>query len=233
APAGEDPVVLQEDDQRFEVTVEASRSGAYVVLHTAARDSSETWFVPADRPTEAPRLVAPRRPGVRYEVSHAPRPDGDVLVIVTDDGAPEGRLVTAPVEAVDATGWTEAIGEHPAERLLSADVFARHVVLSLRREGSPLLRIVRRDGSEVAVDVHPGVPAGTIRLDRNEEYDVSAVTVVVESYTEPPAWYRVDLDTGERELLKRQEVPGYDRAAYRSDRYVVEAPDGALVPVTV
>jgi len=112
-------------------------------------------------------------------------------------------------------------------------VFARHVVLTLRRDGGTLLRIVSRDGSLAVLDIHPGLPAGSIRLGRNEEYDTGVVTVVVESYTEPPAWYDVDLETGERTLLKRQDVPGYDRERYRSDRYAVEAPDGELVPVTL
>jgi oligopeptidase B len=229
----DDPVVLQEDDQRYELVVEASRSGAYVVLLSEARDTSETWLVPTEHPEEPPRVVAPRRPGVLYRVGHAPRPDGDVLVIVTDDGAPEGRLMTAPVDSPGAESWTEVVGEDPDERLIAVDVFAGHVVLTMRRDGSPLLRLLRRDGSQVAVDVHPGVPAGSIRLGTNEEFATSSVTVVVESYTEPAAWYALDLDTGTRELLKREEVPGYDPSAYESERYAVEAPDGTLVPVTV
>ncbi len=228
-----DPLVFQEDDDRFEVFLEASRSGGCVVIRTEAKDSSEVWLVDAGSPESAAVVVEPRRPGVLYTVSHAPRPDGDVLLIVTNDGAQEFRLMRAPVADPGRAAWTELVGEDPAERLQAADVFARHAVLSMRRDGSPLLRLVRRDGSEVAVDVHPGIPAGTIRLWTNEEYDTDVVTVVVESLTEPRSWWSVDLDTGERSLLKRQEVPGYDRARYLSDRYVVPAPDGELVPVTV
>jgi oligopeptidase B len=229
----DDAVVLQEDDVRFEVFVEASRSGAYAVVRIEARDTSECWLVPTDRPDAEPVLVARRRPGVLYQVSHAPRADGDLLVVVTDDDAPEGRLLTTPVATPGREHWTEVVAEDPEERLLAADVFARHVVLTMRRDGSPLLRVVRRDGSEVAVDVHPGVPAGSIRLWTNDEFDVDAVTVVVESYSEPAAWYRVDLDTGDRELLKRQEVPTYDREAYVSERLAMPAPDSVAVPVTV
>jgi oligopeptidase B len=229
----DDVVVLQEDDPRFEVYVETSRSMAYVVLVVEARDTSECWLVPTDRPDEPATVVAPRRAGVRYSVAHAPRPDGDVLVVLTDDGAPEWRVMTTPLATPGREHWVEVIGEEPAERVFAADVFARHVVLSLRRDGSPALRVVRRDGSETAIDIHPGLPAGSIRLGRNEEYDVDSVVVVVESYTEPPRWYSVDLDTGDRTLLKVLDVPGYDATAYVSDRYAVEAPDGTLVPVTV
>ena len=35
-----------------------------------------------------------------------------------------------------------------------------------------------------------------------------------ESLIEPPAWYRLDLATGDRSLLKRLEVPGYEPGRY-------------------
>jgi oligopeptidase B len=231
-PAG-DAIVYTEEDERFEVVVQASRSGGLVVIHSEAKDTSEVWLVPADRPEEPARLVEARQPGRIYRVAHAPRPDGDLLLVLTDDDAPEFRLMSTPLATPDRASWTELVGEDPAERLESVEVFAGHVVLVLRREGSPLLRIVRRDGAETAVDVHPGVPAGTIRLGTNEDYFARSVVVVVESYTEPTAWYEVDLDTGTRSLLKRQEAPGYDRQRYVSERYSVEAADGELIPVTV
>ena len=231
-PSG-DVLVLQEDDERFEVCLEGSRSGGLVLIRSESKDSSEVWLVPADRPQTPARVVAPRRPGVLYTAAHAPEPEADLLLVVTNAGATEFRLMSAPLDSPRAPSWTELVREHPGERLGGIDVFARHIVLSLRRGGSPLLRILSRDGSQVAIDLHPGVEAGTIRLGTNEDYDAGSVTVVVQSYTEPPAWFSVDLATGDRTLLKRQEVPGYDRTAYRSERYAVEAPDGELVPVTV
>ncbi len=41
-----------------------------------------------------------------------------------------------------------------------------------------------------------------------------------ESLVEPPAWYELDLRTGDRRLLKRMEVPGYDPARYRTERRI-------------
>ena len=47
----------------------------------------------------------------------------------------------------------------------------------------------------------------------------------------PNAWYDVDLGTGARTLRKQLEVPGYDPAAYRTERRHAPAADGTLVPV--
>ncbi len=232
-PPEEDVLVFEDSDEQYEVMIEESRSGDYVVIHTANRNTWEAWLVPTTDPTASPVVVEPRRPGIEYQVTHAPRADGDVLLIVTNDGAPEFRLMRTLVATPGRAHWEELVGEDPSERLEGAEVFANHVVLQVRREGNPLLRIVRRDGSETAIDVHSGSEAAFIGLGRNEVYDTISVQVLVESYTDPPAWFDVSLETGDRVLRKRQEVPGYDQAAYVSERYAVETADGVLVPVTV
>ncbi len=241
-----DTLVYSDLDERFEVTVEGSRSGGAIVISSLAKDTSEVWLVPADRPQDPATVVEPRRTGVIYSVSHAPSPEdvgGDELLIVTNDEAEEFRLMRTLVATPGRESWTELVAENPAERLFAADVFAQHVVLTLRRAGAPLLRILRRDGSAEAnhfqaihpeaIDVHPGIAAGTIQLGRNDDYQVDSVLVSVESYSEPTAWYDVDLATGSRTLRRRQEVPGFEPERYVSATYQVEAADGALVPVTL
>jgi oligopeptidase B len=232
--ADADVLVFAETDERFEVTVESSRSGGVIVISTVSKDSSEVWLVPGDRPDEVAMVVAARRPHVLYSVGHLPRPDGDVLVIVTDVDAQEFRLMRAPLTA--PASWTEMVEYDPAERLVAAEVFAAHVVLTLRRDGSPLLRILSVGGGASAlgaIDVPPGIIAGTIALGRNDEFDTSSVLVSVESYAEPTVWYDVDLATGDRLVRKRQLVPGYDRTRYRSQTIEVPAADGELVAVTL
>lgn len=229
-----DVLVFAEPDDRFEVFVEASRSGGFVVISTVAKDSSEVWLVPADQPERVPAVVVERRPGVLYTVGHLPRAGGDLLIIVTNDRAQEFRLMRTPV--ADPTRWTEMARYDPAERLVAADVFVSHVVLTVRRDGSTLLRIGRLDDGAAlvgVVDVQPAIPAGTIALGRNDDFNVSSVLVSVQSYTEPAAWFDVDLASGERSLRKRHLVPGYDPAMYRSESVTVSAADGEIIPVTV
>jgi oligopeptidase B len=232
-PVAHDVLVLEEDDERFELTVEASRSGAYVVITATSRDTSEAWLVSTADPTAEPVLIEPRRKGIEYAVAHAPRADGDVLLIVTNDEAQEFRLMRAPLVSPGRANWEELIGEHPQERLVQADVFSGHVVLTLHSEGRQILRILRRGGLDMALDVDSGDPAASIQLWRNEDPDATEVTVVVESWIQPPVWFALALDTGVRRELKRTELPGHDMAAYVSERLSVTAPDGTSVPVTV
>ena len=61
----------------------------------------------------------------------------------------------------------------------------------------------------------------------------ASVIVAEESLVHPPAWYRLELATGTRELLKRLEVPGYDAGRYVTEELRAPAPDGTPIPVTL
>src|SRR5205085_8065030 len=61
-----DAVVFDEADERFHVTVGATRSGAWIVVSTASRDTNEQWLIPAGDPVAPARCVDGRRPGVEY-----------------------------------------------------------------------------------------------------------------------------------------------------------------------
>ena len=58
-------------------------------------DASEALVVDLDHPAAPPRLVAPRRPGFRYEVMD----HGDCFLIRTNVGAPDFKIVVAPRDA--------------------------------------------------------------------------------------------------------------------------------------
>ena len=234
-PASEDVLVLDEDDQQYELDVRATRSGELIVIRSANRDTSEVWLVDAHRPDEPARCVQARRPGVEYSCEHVRAGDGDQLLIVTNDSAQEFRMMRAPLASPGRDGWTEVLPEMPDERLYDVTAFADHVVTTLRRDTVLMARAYRlgADGGLTApVDLAPSYTPGTLELGRNELFDTTEVQVVEQSWTRPRSWYVVDLDTGDRRHLHDESVPAYDPDAYVSERHLVPA-DGADVPVTV
>jgi oligopeptidase B len=239
---GTDVLVYEESDERFELFLRASRSGELIALTSESRDTTEVLILPAARPLDEPVVVAPRRPGVEYRVDHAADPSGGAgeLLIVTDDGAAEFRLMRTPADAPGRENWSEvpcpAIA--PARddtRLARCDVLAGHLVLTLRRDGSPLLAITGLDGGAGGGvrEIWPAVPAGSIAVAHAEDYAAGSVIVVEESLIQPRAWSALDLATGQRRELKRAEVPGYAPARYRTRRLVATVSDGTGVPVTI
>jgi oligopeptidase B len=233
-----DVLVLEEADARFELTLRTSRSGEQIVITAASRDTTEVALIPAAAPDREPVVVWPRRRGVEYRVDHAADPAGGPgwLYIVTDDGAPEFTLLRAPAgtgpDAAQPVLCPAVAPQRDDTRLVACDVLAGRLLLTLRRNGSPLLAIASHEGGSVR-EIWPATPAGSIAVEHAEDYDSGSVIIAEESLIEPPAWSALDLATGERTLLKRREVPGHDPAGYRTERRLARAPDGAAIPVTL
>jgi len=237
-----DSLVYREDDERFELTVRATRSGAWLLIETTSRNTTETRLIPAEDTGAAPFVIEPRRPGTEYYADHAGGPDGGELYLVTNAGAAEFRLVRGPVTALATTGpgavpwsgerWTEVIGAAGDTRLAGCEVFGRYLVVEQRRGAATQLRVVDRETGAQHV-IEAGGPEQALALAVNEDYESAAVTVRTESLTEPPSWSDVDLASGRWELRKRQDVPGYDPAGYVSERISAPAADGTMIPVTV
>ena len=94
----DDVEVLTEPDERFWVgrrTPAATRSGS--CIGAGSKLTTEYRLLPTADPEGEPRVVAPRRQGVEYDVE----PAGDRLLIMHNDGAEDFALAEAPL---DATG---------------------------------------------------------------------------------------------------------------------------------
>ncbi|HEY6798739.1 MAG TPA: prolyl oligopeptidase family serine peptidase [Kineosporiaceae bacterium] len=248
-PPDADVLVLVEPDPRFALDVTASRDAGWILITAGAADSSEVHLVSAHDPAERPRCVASRRDGVDYLVE--PLPGGwdgtgdDLLLIVTDDGAPEFRLMQTRVPPAGGSGraadWQPVAGLPSAgERLESAVVLHRHVVLVARRDGEPFLRVIDRPSAGADLlprprtrELHPGVPLGQLRLWHPEDPATSTIVIVEENLVTAPAWVAIDLFTGARAVIKRTPVPRTDPTAYVTERLHATAPDGVQVPVTI
>jgi oligopeptidase B len=117
--------------------------------------------------------------------------------------------------------------------LEGVDVFARHVVVSGRENGldrvwllDPETRQTRPVPFEEAVY--------EVRPDDNWEFATATLRLKYSSLVTPPSVYDLDMETGERTLRKRQEIPsGHDPDRYVSERLFVTAPDGARVPISL
>ncbi len=251
-PADEDELVLQEDDARFELQLRACRTGRLAVVWARSPDTNEVWVLDTAAPDARPWSVGGRRSGVSYHAEHALLPDGtDTLLVVTDDGAQEFRLMCAPVPRdghQDASTWREVLPEDPAVRIERVDAFAGHAVLTVRTGFERRLHVyplptllsgvepplvVRGNGVEPPLVVRPLFQTGTVRLAPNPQYDVDEVLVADGSYVHPWSWSALDLTTGERREAHRQEAPGHDPSRYVCERHFFPSADGVQVPATV
>jgi len=224
-----DRLIFTEPDERFEVSVDVTRSGAWFVITASSRTTTEVHVLPCAEPGGTPALVRPREDRVEYVVEHAPGPEGDRFVIATNLDAESFRIVTAPVDA--PAQWSEHTAEDSAVRIHRVDAFGSAVVVSARRDGVGMLTVRPYDGA--AFDIWPDEPGGLVTLGRNEEFQSTVVTVVQQSFIRPNRTEDVDIGTGRRTLRHVEQVVGVDADAYVQQRHLAPAPDGTGVPVVV
>ena len=159
--------------------------GDLVVIWSESRDTSEVWLVDAARP-DVGTTVGRRPTDGRRVPRRAPRVRRRraTLLIVTDDGAVEFRLMPLPGAGApdqDHTAWREARPEHPDERLGGP----------MRSRAQSSSRCVPVAGTGCACSArrprrrrsrpHRRPPRGALRLARNTDYDAAAMTVEDES----------------------------------------------------
>lgn len=232
SPAADDVVVHQEDDERFWVGVELTRSEKFILIDVHSKVTSEVLVIPAGNPTGAPAVIAPRRQGVEYTVEH----HGHRFLILHNDNAEDFALAFT---SADVPGdWVPLIEHTPGTRLEAVDAFANHLVVSLRTDGLTGLRVLPV-GSDDGYDIDFPEPLYSVGLDANPEYRTGRVRLRYSSLITPDSVYDYDLVTRQMVLLKQKPVlPGpdgrpYDPAEYEQHRDWALADDGTRVPISL
>jgi len=225
----QDVLVVQEDDERFELTVELTKSERYILFSSASQETSEWSFVSAGDPEASPGVIEPRRAGVEYSVDH----QEDRFLILTNDGARNFRLMAAPVTSPGRSSWTEVLAERPGVRLNFTDVHIDHVVLGQRSDGLQRLEVLDCRNGDLHVVEQPDATY-TAFPGSSPSYDSSVMRFFYTSLTAPFSAVDYDVRTRVRTIVKQQPVRGgYDVADYVSERLWALAPDGVRVPMSL
>jgi oligopeptidase B len=235
-PASDDALVFEETDAKFNVGVELTRSKRYLMISSSSSLTSEVWLLDAANPTGEFTLVAPRRPGLDYQVEHQVLADGtDRLLILHNEGAVNFELAQAMVAS--PAQWTPLIPHRDDTRLVGVDAFADHLVVYLRRDGLTGLRVLRRDGSADEIDFPE--PIYSVSPGANPEYDSATYRLHYTSLVTPDSVYDYDVAAGELTLLKQAPVlpapdgTPYDPANYEQRRLWATAEDGTRIPISL
>jgi oligopeptidase B len=231
-PATEDRLVYEEKDEGFFVGVGKTQSGKWLVISSHDHQTSECWLIPADEPETAPRLVAPREDGVEYDLEHDTTRNR-FLILTNADGAEDFKIVEAPETDPSRANWRDLIPHRPGTLILNHVAYSGHHVRLERQGGLPRI-VIRRleDGGEheIAFDEE----AYDLNMGAGYEYDTTTLRFAYSSMTTPAEVYDYDLETRERVLRKRQEVPsGHNPADYVTRRIFATAPDGEAVPISL
>jgi oligopeptidase B len=224
-----DPLLYEEKDEKFVLSVARSRSRAYVFVDSSSHTSSEVRFLPASEPAGELRVIAPREKDREYEVEHR---KGAFFLRINDTGR-NFRVVITSVADQRRQNWKEVIPHRDDVMIEGLDVLAGHLVLLEREDALRQLRVMSLSTGashriELPEPVHAVFPA------ENREFETSVFRFRYQSLVTPESVFDYDMDKRERTLLKRAEVlGGYDPARYVSERLHARASDGTTIPISI
>ncbi|HKC20398.1 MAG TPA: S9 family peptidase [Candidatus Dormibacteraeota bacterium] len=225
----DDVLVFQEDDERFELNVEASKSDAYVFIVSASQVTSECRYLWSDSPESEPIVVEPRRTGIEYSIEH----QEERFVILTNDGATNFRMMAAPLSNPGRASWTEAVAERPGVRLNFLDVHRDHVVLGQRSDGLQRLEVLESATGALHVVAQPDA-AYTAFPGSSPDYEGHVMRFFYTSLNAPWSAVDYDMEMRLRTVVKEQPVRGgYERDDYATERIWATSQDGVRVPISL
>ena len=236
---GDDPskdvVVFKESDSQLFVTCGAFRSGRQIFIASEGKVTSEWRTLDALDPFGEFRTVEPRRRGILYSMDHR---NDDFYLLVNDLG-PNFRLVSAPVASPGSASWSEVIPHDANVYLEDVSTFANHLAIEEREAGLTHVRVIALSASDSAAEgaqhrIEFPEPAYQVSVLGNPEFDTRLLRFSYSSMVTPSTVYDYDMDSRDRETMKRQEIPsGYDPALYVSERIWARSHDGARVPISI
>ncbi len=220
-----DTIVMEEPDNRMFLSVGTTNDDRYLTISASSAETASAWFLDSENPTGAFSEVIPRKEGIEYTVEHRE----DTWLIVTDENAPNGRLVAIDV---DTGHERELIGHDDMKRINGVLPLAHHLAVFGRSNGLRSIDIIDDEGAVRPLTFDEEVYA--VGGSSNLEFDTTVLRVAYQSMVTPAQIIDIDLDTGGRTLVKEMPVlGGYDKTEYTSRREWAVAADGTRIPISI
>ncbi|MCA2209341.1 S9 family peptidase [Nocardia rosealba] len=235
----DDVKVFHEPDERYWVSVGATRSEKYLMIWLGSKITTEGWVLESDTPEGEFRVLLPRREGVEYSAEHAVIAGADRFLILHNDvvdGVKAENFVLAEAPATDPSNMTILIGHREDVRLEDIDAFADHLVLGYRRGALPRLAVwpLTPAGYGELTELEFGLELFSAGMGSSPEWEQPTLRVGVTSFITPMQVFDYVPATGE--LLLRKEQPvlgGYNAEDYEQHRDWAVASDGTRIPISL
>jgi len=226
--AEQDEEIFVEEDETYFSYVYRTKSDKYIIIGSTTTLSQEYRILEADNPDGQFRVFQPRERGLEYDIAHFE----DKFYIRTNMDAKNFRLMEVAENATNKENWKEVIPNRDDVLLEGMDIFKDYLVLSERKNGITQIRVRPWSGEEHYIDFPEEAYVAYTSV--NPQFDTEQLRLGYQSMTTPNTTYDYNMRTKEFNMLKQQEVLGdFDPSNYETERVMIEARDGAKVPVSI
>ena len=163
-------------------------------------------------------------------------PDGThervYLVVLTNDGAPAGKLIKIDPANLDPDTYTTLLPEPTAEGTRIENVYRAgdRYVVELMQDAKSVLKHYALDGSDEKEIELPTV--GTVSGITADPHH-GTIYFGFTSFTYPTTPFEYDLASGEMTKVADVSPPGFDPDAYETEQVFYESKDGTKVPMFI
>jgi prolyl oligopeptidase len=153
--------------------------------------------------------------------------DGGSLLVSTNRGAPNGRVVRIDPRNAAESRWTTVLAEGP-QALESATLAGGRLFASYMKDATSRVSVHRLDGTLEHEMPMPGLGTATVfRTDPDAPFAFYAFT----SFTEPSTIYRYDIASRASTVFLEARAPGFDPSRFETSQVFVTSREGTRVPM--
>lgn len=224
-----DDLIYEEQDITYTLMLHRSQSGRFLFLVSHSTTTHEVRYLDTEQPARDWRVFQPRRRGVRYTLEHW----DDALLVLTDEDAPDSKLMAAPLAtAQDAATWRELVGHEVGRPLHDVTPMGDLALVSGRQHGLTQLWVLNREGALASITWPE--PLYTVSPGDNRAYPSRTALVTYQSLVTPRTVYELDLATRGLTVLKQDPVlGGYQSSDYVEESIRATAEDGTDIPISL
>lgn len=222
----QDVLVYEELDDTFDVSLGKTTSERFILIYINSTTTSEVLLLDADCADAPPQMFVARRKDHEYAVDHYHHH----FYIRSNKQGKNFGLYQSDVPAEQA--WQTLISPRVEVMLEGFSLFRDWLVVEERTAGLTQLRQIHwHSGEDKPITFDD--PAYMTWLEYNPDPETALLRYGYSSMTTPTTIYQLDLDSGQRQQLKQQEVKNFTAQDYRSERLWVTVRDGVAVPVSL
>lgn len=227
--ASKDELIYEETDPTFNSWVYRAASGKFIIIASNSTVSNEYRILSADKPDGAFKIFEPRQRGHEYSIASA----GDKFYIISNLDAKNFRLLETPADKTEKAHWKEKVAHRSDVFLEGMTPFDDYLVLEERKSGLIGIRVMNlKENKEHYINF--GEETYTAWSSTNPEPRSELFRYGYSSLTTPASVYDYNMKTGEKTLLKQDEVVGgFSSEDYLAERIYAKAEDGKTIPVSL
>lgn len=230
-----DTIIYEEKDAGFFLTVERSLSNQWIYIITHNHDTSEVWLISCDKPKADPIIIRKRQKGVFYEITDWQ----NQFIMKTNEGnAYNFKIIRYLISqsllpsSFHEENWQLWIPHNPEIYLIEMIPYQNYFVRLERYKVNLRIVIQTIEGQEKILTGEE--EAFTLSLDTIYDNKTNWLHYSYQSPTTPRHWYRYNMSTDEKEIVKIQNLPcGHTPDDYQTKRIWATAKDGETIPITL